>query len=191
MFLNLFSERFCFYVRTSVRNGLQFKLTYFKRILIMFHKYTKTLLLSLGLMVFPGAQADHLIQAIHAGEIEPLILLLQVGTDINQLGGSRTDRGSTKMYFARGSALHFAAHRDRQDMVRLLVKHGANVDVRDENDFTPLHKAAWEGSLDMVKLLLESGADIQAGNRFNHTPLSLALDNNRPEVAEYLRTRLQ
>ena len=78
MFLNLFSERFCFYVRTSVRNGLQFKLTYFKRILIMFHKYTKTLLLSLGLMVFPGAQADHLIQAIHAGEIEPLILLLQV-----------------------------------------------------------------------------------------------------------------
>jgi len=157
----------------------------------MIYKYSKTLLLSLGLIAMPGAQADHLIQAIHEGDIEPLKLMLDVGTEINQLGGSWTERGSTKMYFIRGSALHFAVHQDRQDMVRLLISHGATIDVRDENDFTPLHNAAWAGNLGMVKLLIESGADVQASNRFGDTPLSRALDNNRTEVAEYIRTWLQ
>jgi ankyrin repeat protein len=64
-------------------------------------------------------------------------------------------------------------------------------DVRDENDFILLHNAAWEGILEMVKLLLNASADIQASNRIEDTPLSRALDNNRTEVVEYIRTRLQ
>ncbi len=157
----------------------------------MICKYSKTLLLAFGLTAIPGVQADNLIQAVHEGDIEPLKIMLNVANDINQLGGSWTEHGSTKMYFIRGSALHYAAHQGREDLVRLLINHGATIDVRDENDFTPLHSAAWAGNLGMVKLLIESGADVQASNRFEDTPLSRALDNNRTEVVEYIRGRLQ
>ena len=143
----------------------------------------------LGLLLTFTARADHLVQAIHEGDIESLQSMLNVGTEIDQPGGSWVDRGSTRLYFVRGSALHYAVQLGHEDMVRLLIEHGATIDVRDRNDLTPLHNAAWAGNIGMVTLLIEAGADAQATTPDGDTPLSRALDNNRTEVAEYLQAR--
>jgi ankyrin len=42
------------------------------------------------------------------------------------------------------------------------TKKGANVNVKDEDGFTPLHKASKEGNNAVVSLLLEKGGDIEA-----------------------------
>jgi len=77
------------------------------------------------------------------------------------------------------------------DIAKLLLDRGAQVDVLDPDDFTPLHNAAWNGNLDMAKLLLEAGADIEASTYDGDTPLSLAQDNNQPKVAEFILVKLQ
>ncbi|VDQ11230.1 unnamed protein product [Trichobilharzia regenti] len=43
-----------------------------------------------------------------------------------------------------------------------LVKHGANVNNRTEDGWTPLHSAAFWNQLASVQLLLEAGADQNA-----------------------------
>jgi ankyrin repeat protein len=49
--------------------------------------------------------------------------------------------------------------RDRLDLLRLLIRLGAELNRRGVNDWTPLHYAASSRDLQALRLLLESGAD--------------------------------
>jgi ankyrin repeat protein len=49
--------------------------------------------------------------------------------------------------------------RDRLDLLRLLIRHGAELNRRGVNDWTPLHYAASSRDLDGLRLLVEMGAD--------------------------------
>lgn len=62
----------------------------------------------------------------------------------------------------------------KADVVRLLIKHGADVSVRDKTDQTPLHLAAFSGSSEAVRILLEHGADVTVVDVNHKTPLHLA-----------------
>jgi len=56
--------------------------------------------------------------------------------------------------------LHRAAERGHLDVVKLLLEHGADPNVQDDEGETPLHHAAaWRDNVDIVRLLLEHGAD--------------------------------
>lgn len=51
------------------------------------------------------------------------------------------------------------------EVVRVLVRHGANVNARDQDGNTPLCTAITEhieGVKEVVKLLIECGADVNA-----------------------------
>ena len=50
--------------------------------------------------------------------------------------------------------------KQREEVNRLLVEKGANVNILDFHDTSPLHYACTWGWLDTVKLFLEEGADI-------------------------------
>ncbi len=67
-----------------------------------------------------------------------------------------------------------------------LLDHGANVNVQDENLWTPLHHASVKGNLKVVELLVERGADIKGGIKDQRTPLVLASGNGNLEVARFL-----
>ena len=58
--------------------------------------------------------------------------------------------------------------------VKLLLKLGANLNVRNKSGDTPLHIAVEEGRIEIVEILLEAGADIQVEDHENNTPLHLA-----------------
>ncbi|MEQ4204287.1 ankyrin repeat domain-containing protein [Actinopolymorpha sp. B9G3] len=87
------------------------------------------------------------------------------------------------------TALHFGvAH---EPVVRLLLDHGADPDVRDEGDnATALHFAAERGDLDVVRLLVENGADPTGDGTFHElTALGWATCFDyayHPDVAGYL-----
>ena len=51
---------------------------------------------------------------------------------------------------------------------RLLLDHGANVNIKDKYGLTPLHRAKTE---EQTRLLLDHGADINAKNGWGITPL--------------------
>ena len=70
------------------------------------------------------------------------------------------------------------------DRAEILLHFGANVNIRDENGFTPLHVAAIRQNEPMLKLLLKAGADRHAKNKrgqtasdFTRRPQLLALLN--------------
>ncbi|MDG4884976.1 ankyrin repeat domain-containing protein [Mesorhizobium sp. WSM4884] len=48
---------------------------------------------------------------------------------------------------------------DRLDVIRLLLEHGADPNMRGVNDWTPLHYAVAQRDAEAIRLLLASGAD--------------------------------
>ena len=62
------------------------------------------------------------------------------------------------------------------EMARLLIEHGATIDVEDSHGNTPLWRAVFnsEGRGDLIRILLHAGADRQHVNKHGKTPLGLA-----------------
>ncbi|MCY4647133.1 MAG: ankyrin repeat domain-containing protein, partial [Gammaproteobacteria bacterium] len=83
--------------------------------------------------------------------------------------------------------LHLAAETGALDVVTALVGAGADLSVRDADEYTPLHRAVARGELETVEVLLSAGADPSAeadlsfvrsmlvnSRHFSRTPLHLA-----------------
>ncbi|KAK6541370.1 hypothetical protein TWF694_007183 [Orbilia ellipsospora] len=61
-------------------------------------------------------------------------------------------------------------------MIKLLLKHGANPDIKDANGDAPIHEAILNGSKEIVETLLDCGANIEAmSGSYRRTPLLLAI----------------
>ena len=60
------------------------------------------------------------------------------------------------------------------------------INIKGENEDTPLHEACRVGHLEIVKTLLERGANIEDANWDRRTPLHHACAENHLNVAEYL-----
>jgi len=86
------------------------------------------------------------------------------------------------------TALNFAACQGHIELIRLLVKHKANLSKRSGPlGATALVSAAGAGQLQSCKTLLESGADIQETHAwFNMSPLHETAFQGRPEVMNFL-----
>lgn len=70
--------------------------------------------------------------------------------------------------------------------VRELLAQGANPNVRDEDQRTPLHQAVLGSSVGLVGLLIESGADLNAKDSQGFSPLHFAAQERLPEIARLL-----
>jgi ankyrin repeat domain-containing protein 17 len=79
--------------------------------------------------------------------------------------------------------LTLAAAGGHDELVELLINHGANIEHRDKKGCTPLILAASAGHALTVAILLEHNADIEAqSDRTKDTALSLACSGGRQEV---------
>ena len=91
------------------------------------------------------------------------------------------------------SPLHYAAILRRYEMASLLLKHGVDVNCRDESLDTPLHDAAMYSTKKMVELLISHGAEVEAKNELGRTPLYYACvyrDDN-DDAVEVVKTLLE
>lgn len=92
--------------------------------------------------------ADQLLEAARSGDLEQMKQIVDSGVDIN----SKTEYGST--------ALFFACDRGHFEIVKYLLKNGAEVDTKDTfYNATPLTWAQANGHDKIIVLLLEAGAE--------------------------------
>lgn len=68
------------------------------------------------------------------------------------------------------------------DIVRSLIKGGAEVQARDGDGDSALHNAAIGGNLEVAKILIANGADVNQSNRHGTTPLMLAGEASMAEL---------
>lgn len=79
-------------------------------------------------------------------------------------------------------------YEDLDRLKQLIEADPGLVEVRSSADRTPLHTAARRGLREAVAFLLAMGADPEARDYRNWTPLDWALDHQRLDVAELLRS---
>jgi ankyrin repeat protein len=68
-----------------------------------------------------------------------------------------------------------------------LVKAGADVNIADDEGFTPISYAAERGYDICVGLLVAYDADINIADKDGNTPMKLALENGNEKVVKLLK----
>ena len=116
--------------------------------------------------------------AAHFGRKDVVESLLEKGADVNAVA-----RNPTKF-----TALTGALAGNHNEIAKILILRGANVNHRYEEGFSPLMLAVENGDADMARFLLEHGADINAKTKDDKTALSYALEKGHQDVAAILRT---
>lgn len=94
-----------------------------------------------------------LMIASKRGHVETVRILLENGADPNIKMNPPRDPRQT------GTALHTAAQEANNDIVLLLIEHGAEIDSVTGYGETPLISAAVYGNLSTAKILINHGAD--------------------------------
>jgi ankyrin repeat protein len=123
------------------------------------------------------AEAEHDIwSAAKEGDLVCSRKLIQLGADINEYDS----RG--------GTPLHYASRLGHDDLVTLLIEHGASVNIgNSRNGVTPLMVATSFFNNNIVKILLENGANPNADDAFNFGgALHMAAHKNNYQAVEIL-----
>jgi len=128
------------------------------------------------------ASAGPLHDAVKAGDIAQVRLLIAEGEDVNkpqfpvgaplhyaavsgntEIAELLLDEGAeVNLDSSLGAPLKIAALKGHEAVALVLIAHGADILAPSGNGTTPLHAAAEGGHASMVELLIESGADVNA-----------------------------
>ena len=71
-------------------------------------------------------------------------------------------------------------------IVRQLLEHGADPNIRNNNLTTPLHVASSRGQVEIARLLLSYGAKVDEKDRLGRTPFLLAASKGHDEITKLL-----
>jgi ankyrin repeat protein len=153
----------------------------------------------------PEKKGLQLIEAVTIGDIDKASPLLEKGADLNV----KTDNGRTALLLIaaknkyemsqafkrkgweakngkeldeRNSASIFF----HSELVKRLVEEGADINVKDNNQWTALLLATLNGNQEIAGFLIEKGADIDAKTEEGDTALILALKYHYFQIASYL-----
>ncbi|XP_026675593.1 protein fem-1 homolog CG6966 isoform X2 [Ceratina calcarata] len=72
------------------------------------------------------------------------------------------------------------------ELVKLLVKNGAEINATTKTHSTPLRAACFDGYFDIVRFLVAHGADIELTNREGHTCLMIACYRGHIQIVKFL-----
>ena len=64
------------------------------------------------------------------------------------------------------------------ELAEILLEHGADLNARDIEGWTPLHAASATGNVQMINILIEEGASLVAINHDDSLPVDVAKDSD-------------
>lgn len=158
----------------------------------------KALVAAGGDIESPNAEGQTLLMTVaRTGNVDTAKMLIDKGAKVN-----------SKENWGGQTALMWAASQQQPAMIRLLLKHGAEVDARskdhdwprwvtseprvkplDDGGYTALLYAAREGCSDCVAALVDGGANINTPDLWGQTPLLMATLNLHYDTAQLLIDR--
>ena len=142
----------------------------------------------IDLLIRAGAQASLMIPnyptpvtyAVSQGNFDAVIALVNAGALVNNyLTGE----------YVKYAPIYIAACKGYLNLVLYLVQSGAQIDVKDINDVTPLIAAVINGHTRIAEFLINSGADVNAQTKRGDTALILASLNNNVELVKLLLSK--
>ncbi|SKB89751.1 Ankyrin repeat-containing protein [Parapedobacter luteus] len=83
--------------------------------------------------------------------------------------------------------LHAAISSGFDNIAKMLIEAGAEVNVFQASRISPLHLASQTGNIDLIILLLENGALIEVKNDMGKTASDLAAEKGHVEIANILK----
>jgi serine/threonine-protein phosphatase 6 regulatory ankyrin repeat subunit B len=131
------------------------------------------------MMVSPNRKAEMIIQ-----EIKSNVPNLNLVSDLIVLGANLDWQGEDNDGY---TPLHFATEYGEDEIVKMLIDAGADVNVQsDWNGSTPLYWAAKYKRLGIVKILIDAKAYLDVQDVWGNTPLHMATVNGYIEVVRML-----
>jgi ankyrin repeat protein len=131
--------------------------------------------------IFSLEDIEQFMQACHDGNVGLVDNFIKGGINVNQMApfkGIREDKVAP---------LHVACKGGRLEICQLLVDAGAEVDLRDTSDETPLSRACHsDENYDICELLIRKGADVNSSNTFHSTCLHNASSGGASAICELL-----
>lgn len=111
--------------------------------------------------ISPGNTFTFLIEACRRRHEEIVLGLIKRGADVNQVNAvdHNGEGGNSPLWFACQGNVP-----ENTNIVKALIKHGADVNAKGECGYTPLHMACQWGHVQLAKILIEHGADKNALN---------------------------
>lgn len=147
-------------------------------------------------------------QAIQKGQIKVGKFLIENGVDVNEL----YSLGNAPLHYAaiyrqlefaelllqngaevniqnisgKTTALHISSDKGDLEMVKLLIKHKADIELEDNKSLFSLFVAAQNGNVSIVKLLLQNGAKSDRVGPYGLKPYQIAGQFDHHEISKIL-----
>ena len=125
--------------------------------------------------------------AVFSKKAEMVELLIKFKANINQIVVPFSSNSSST--FLHDTPLNWAVREGLEEIVKVLIDNGADLEIPDNQKLTPLLKAIMWKKNRICKLLISSGANVHAtyGNPGQHaTPLHLSVYKENEEISKTL-----
>jgi ankyrin repeat protein len=100
------------------------------------------------------------------GHFDVAEYLIKAGAHVN----SKSNNG------LKAAPIQSAAAGGHKKIVKMLLEHGADPNIREQAGYTPLHAAAQNGDEQLIRILLYGGADLTLTSNNGKTALDLAME---------------
>ena len=74
-----------------------------------------------------------------------------------------------------------------QEVVKVLLDAGADINAKDVYGFTPISWAAARGHIEVVRFLLDNGADVKVRDRYGNSVLIGAVKGGHSQIVNLLK----
>jgi len=138
------------------------------------------------------ARGPQLVDAYSVDGFQPLGLAAFFGhkESADYLIGAGAPVNASSNNPLKVTPLHSAVAGSHFAVAELLLKCGADPNLRQNGGFTPLHAAAQNGQVDLLRMLLVYGADLRIQSDDGKTALDMAKEAGHTGAVEYLKLEI-